>query len=354
MWKQNSLTERLNLKAPIFQAPMGSTSTPAMAAAVSNTGGVGGLGMWGLSSDDVRRRIQGFRQQSSGALNVNYPHWTDTGDLTDVGLDLRGKVQNLYDAKGLGLAETPERSEWKLDAEHLEMLAEMKPEVVSFHFGLPDGDVVGCLKERGVYVICSATTVSEARQLQAGGVDAIIAQGAEAGGHRGTFTDVDVSLQPGLFSLLPQVVDAVDVPVIAAGGVSDGRTIAAAMMLGASAVQMGTAFLRCDEANVSDTNRAALNEVTDANTVITPSLSGRPARALKNELVSGIEALGEAPMPFPAQLALTEPMGRTENWQDAIAFVGQSIGLTRPMPAGDLVETLIRETDQCLSNFMRG
>ena len=145
--------------------------------------------------------------------------------------------------------------------------------------------------------------------LEKQGVDAIIAQGTEAGGHRGTFTGVDISLQPGLFALLPQVVDAVRVPVIAAGGVADGRTVAAAFVLGASAVQLGTAFLRCEEANVLDAHRAALREPTDACTLVTAMISGRPARYVKNGLIDDLVASELRPVPFPAQLSLTAPLG---------------------------------------------
>src|SRR5438270_1112606 len=158
------------------------------------------------------------------------------------------------------------------------------PEVVSFHFGLPDPEVVQTLKAAGMFIISSATTVAEARKLEQSGVDAIIAQGIEAGGHRATFTDIDISMQPGLFALLPQIVDAVDVPIIAAGGVADGRTAAAAFMLGASAVQLGTAFLRCEETNMEDAHRAALRKADESCTVVTDMVSGRPARFIRNRL----------------------------------------------------------------------
>jgi nitronate monooxygenase len=233
MWSANAFTERLNLKWPILQAPMGSASTPALAAAVSNAGGLGGLGMWGRSADHAARRIAGFRQQSGGGLNVNYPVWPDPRYAPEASTAMRQHLQVQYDAHGFGRVPQPTGEVSDVGPEHVALLLETKPEVVSFHFGLPEPEVIRALKSAGIFILSSATTVGEARLLELRGVDAIIAQGTEAGGHRATFTGVDNSSQPGLFSLLPQVVDAVRVPVIAAGGVADGRTSAAAFMLGA-------------------------------------------------------------------------------------------------------------------------
>jgi nitronate monooxygenase len=223
---------------------MGIMSTPALAAAVSNAGGLGGLGMWGLTADEAGRRIAGFRQQSGGSLNVNYPMWPEPVMTPEIVEPMRQFLQEHFYKNGFATVPEPQGVVSDVSPEHLAMLLEAKPEVVSFHFGLPEQEVVDAIKSAGIFVQSSATTVAEARLLEQRGVDAVIAQGTEAGGHRATFTGVPMSQQAGLFSLLPQVVDAVRVPVIAAGGIADGRTAAAAFTLGASAVQLGTAFLR--------------------------------------------------------------------------------------------------------------
>ena len=351
MWSQNKLTERLGLKWPILQAPMGDHTTPSLAAAVSNSGGLGGLGMWGFSGEEAERRVAGFRQQSGGGLNVNYPLWDHAGDLTDIGGPMRKLVQALYDTKKAGPIPEPKASVGVVNQEHLAMLEKMRPEVVSFHFGLPDAETMDAIRSLGIFVISSATTVAEARQLEAAGIDAIIAQGTEAGGHRGTFTKTDISMQPGLFALLPQVVDAVNVPVIAAGGIADGRTIAAAIMLGASAVQLGTAFLRCGEAQILDAHREALRNASDDSTVVSNVVSGLPARFVKNRLIEELTEPGVEPLPFPAQMAFMAPLEDTGDGAVAPLYSGQSAHLTREMAAADLVSTLAEETNRCFSQY---
>lgn len=351
VWPQNALSERLNLEWPIFQAPMGDLTTPALAASVSNAGGLGGLGMWGFTSEEAERRIAGFRQQSGGGLNVNYPLWEHQGDLTESGLPMRENLQALYDARSLGPVPIPNASNGGVTPEHLDVLVKMKPEVLSFHFGVADQDTVEALKSAGIFLISSATTVDEARRLEASGVEAIIAQGTEAGGHRGTFTGTDISMQPGLMALLPQIVDSVKVPVIAAGGIADGRAVAAALMLGASGVQVGTAFLQCEEADVPDNYRAALNDAGDSSTVVTDKVSGRPARFIRNSHLDDLLAIPADPVAFPAQLALTSPLRSDESRDSMALYAGQAAGLSRKMPAGDLVKTLAAETSQRLKTF---
>src|SRR5262245_4502498 len=348
MWPQNALTERLDIRWPILQAPMGWLSTPTLAAAVSNAGGLGGVGMWGFSAEDAERRIAGFRQQSGGSLNVNYPLWPEPEIAADVADPMRRRLQAHYDAKGLGPVPKPEGAASDVSPEHLVMVLRAKPQMVSFHFGLPGQEVLEAIKGAGIFVISSATTVAEAMMLEQRGVDAVIAQGTEAGGHRGTFTGVDMSMQPGLFALLPQGVEAVRVPVIAAGGIADGRTVAAALVLGASAVQLGTAFLRCEEANVLDAHRAALREATDACTIVTDTITGRPARYIRNKLTDDLIASGLKPVAFPAQLSLTAPLGATGDRELAALFAGQSAALARDTTAAELVHSLVEETTRRL------
>ena len=308
----------------------------------------------GFSAEAAERRIAGFRQQSGGGLNVNYPLWPASEPAADISEPMRRKLRPYYDAQGLGaVPEARAGAAGEVSDEHLAMLLRAKPEVVSFNFGLPEPWIMQALKDAGVYVISSATTVAEAKLLEAGGVDAVIAQGIEAGGHRGTFTGVDIGAQPGLFALLPQVVDAVRVPVIAAGGVADGRTAAAAFVLGASAVQLGTAFLRSEEANVSDAYRQALVEADDAGTVVTDVISGRPARLVRNRLIDDLVGSGLQPLAFPAQLGVTVPLGASGDRETMAVFAGQSAALSRDMTAAELVETLANETSRRLEAFSR-
>jgi nitronate monooxygenase len=351
VWSRNAFTERLNLEWPILQAPMGWLSTPSLAAAVSNAGGLGGLGMWGFSAEDAERRIAGFRQQSGGSLNVNYPLWPEPSITPEASAAMRKFLQPRYEAKGLGAVPEPTGAASEVSSEHLAMLLRAKPQMVSFHFGLLRPEVMQAIKDAGIFIISSATTVAEAKILEQCGVDAIIAQGIEAGGHRGTFTGVDISMQPTLFALLPQVVDAVDVPVIAAGGICDGRQVAAAFMLGASAVQMGTAFLRCEEANVPDAHRAALREASEACTIVTDMITGKPARYIRNTLTDDLIACGLAPVSFPGQLSLTHPLGATGDRELTILLAGQSAALAKDTDAGALIACLAEETSRHLHSF---
>jgi nitronate monooxygenase len=227
----------------------------------------------------------------------------------------------------------------------------LKPEVCSFHFGLPEPALFDKLKAAGIFILSSATTAAEARYLEQRGVDAIIAQGNEAGGHRGMFLTSDVASQAGTFSLVPQVVDAVKVPVIAAGGVTDARGIAAAFMLGAAAVQIGTAFLLCPESKISRPHRAALKSATDDGTALTNLMSGRPARGIYNRLMRELGAISEAPA-FPLAAGAIAPLRAKAEAAGSGDFSplwsGQSASLGVEMPARQLVRKLAEEAQGLL------
>jgi nitronate monooxygenase len=351
MWQRNSLTEQLGLDFPIFSAPMTPHAPPLLAAEVSNAGGLGGLGLTGFSPEDAESRIAQFRERSRRSLNVNFLLWPDWGDLSMKGGRTRERLQPLYDGKNLGPVPIPAVPAGGVSPRHMEVLRRTRPQVVSFHFGLPDPETVLQIKALGAMVFGCATTVAEARLLESGGADVIIAQGTEAGGHRGTFTDVAFDRQVGLFSLLPQVVDAVSVPVVAAGGIADGRAIAAALMLGASAVHIGTAFLNCTEALLSREYRTALRDADDTSTAVSRALTGRPARMIRNRIFNELIDLEGDAYPFPAQHRLIRPLGETGDRELTQLFAGQSAALAREGTAKNLIETLVAETDHCLERF---
>jgi nitronate monooxygenase len=344
MLPKSALTERLGLAYPIIQAPMASATTPALAAAVSVAGGLGSLGLATSSVENAAAEIQRFRQMTDKPLNANFFCHADPGDVTGTGDAMRRRLTTYFREHAAGEAPEPSVPYGTFTADHAAMLTIEKPAVVSFHFGLPDTDLLEQVRATGAMILCSATTVAEARALEAAGVDAIIAQGFEAGGHRGTFLGGDMTNQPGLFALLPQVCRAVRLPVIAAGGIVDGHTAAAAFMLGASAVQVGTAFLRNADSKISDPHRLALAQAGDESTRVTRLHSGKPARAIRNRLMDELADMESEVAPYPAQRSLVAPLGGKGDGAFQSLWAGQNVGLTREMPAGDLVRTLAEET----------
>lgn len=351
MLPKNTLTERLGLAYPIIQAPMAGATTPALAAEVSEAGALGSLGLGTLGADAAAAEIQRFRQRTDKPLNANFFCHEDPGDVTGSGRHMRQRLTPFYRDHNAGEVPEPTVPYGNFTADHAAMLAAEKPAVVSFHFGLPDEGLLEQVRATGAYILCSATTVAEALALETAGVDAIIAQGLEAGGHRGTFLGGDMTNQPGLFALLPQVCRAVRVPVIAAGGIVDGHTAAAAFMLGASAVQVGTAFLRNADAKLSDPHREALANAGDESTRVTRLHSGKPARAIRNRLLDELADMEAEVAPYPAQRSLVAPLGPKGDGAYQALWAGQNVGLTREMPAADLVRTLAEETAARLKAF---
>ncbi len=351
MWPTNALTERLGLAYPIIQAPMAGAATPALAATVSEAGGLGSLGLGTSSPEEAKAEIRRFRQMSAKALNTNFFCHEEPGDVTGTGEGMRKRLQPYFDEAGKGGVPAPTVGYTTFTQGHADVLSAEKPEVVSFHFGLPPRDLFEQVRATGAFILCSATTVAEARYLEQAGVDAIIAQGNEAGGHRGTFLGGASETQPGLFALLPQVCAAVRVPVIAAGGIVDANTAAAAMMLGAHAVQVGTAFLRNNDAKVSDPHRKALAAAGDESTRVTRLHSGKPARAIRNRLLDDLADAEEQISPYPAQRSLVAPLAGVGEGAFQALWAGQNVGLTREIDAADLVRKLGEETSARLRAF---
>ena len=354
-WTRNRLTERLGIRYPIIQAPMAGASTPEMAAAVTRAGGMGSLGVALQSSDATRADCQAIRTATNGAYNINFFVHQDAVPDPARGEAMRQQLAPYYQEFGLGEVPAAEVSSLPFNEDHLAVVLEEMPPVVSFHFGMPANDLFRAVKDAGIFTISSATTVAEARALEAGGIDAIVAQGFEAGGHRGTFAKPYEDGWVGTMALVPQVVDAVSVPVIAAGGIADGRGIAAALALGAEAAQIGTAFLPCPESMIPQVHRDALATARDDQTRLTSAFSGRPARGLENRYMQEM-AGGEDGFPdFPILNTLTGPLRKASaqaGKPDLVSlWAGQAAGIHRALPAGELLEALAGETEAVLKRF---
>ena len=347
MWPTDSLCRLLGLDDPIVQAPMIGGSTVAMAAAVSNAGGLGSLGCGMMRPDEVRATLAEVRAQTNRPVNLNF-FVHDEPDLAGYDPEpMSAALRPLYREAGLGDVPPPASPAPSFNPDVLAAVLEVKPAVVSFHFGLPKGDGVSMLKRAGIRVIGCATTVAEAVALEAGGVDAVIAQGIEAGGHRGTFLGDVLGGAIGTMALVPQIVDAVTVPVIAAGGIADGRGVAAAFMLGAAGVQLGTAFLRSPESAVAPAHARALAQARAEDMIVTRIFSGRPARAIRNRATDELARFEEYAAPFPAQRALLAPLAKISLKSDrgdySALWSGQSAPLARGDSAADIFQRIRSE-----------
>jgi nitronate monooxygenase len=349
MWSNRRLLNLVGLDLPIIQAPMAGPGTADLAIAVSESGALGSLPCAMLNVEQTRAELNLIRQQTSKPVNVNFfCHVAPQPDPVREAA-WRARLAPYYSELGLDPSApftSPNRTPF--DAAMCDLMVEYKPRVVSFHFGLPASDYCERLRRAGCLIFSSATTVEEARWLEDHGADAIIAQGMEAGGHRGMFLAAEIASQVGTFALVPQVVDAVSVPVIAAGGIADGRGIAAALILGASAVQVGTAYLFCPEAKVSAPYRTALESAREDATALTNVITGRPARGLVNRFIREMGPISPDPPEFPLAAAASAPLRAKAESQGSGDFsplwAGQAARLGRSMGAGDLTRTLARET----------
>jgi nitronate monooxygenase len=336
-----SLADLLKAR-PVIQAPMAGAGGVDLAVAAIRGGGIGSLPCALLTPEQVIDQVAAARAASDGPLNLNFfcHRLSDAPDESA----WHALLAPYYAEYGVGPPAEPPPRRRPFDAAMCAMVERVQPEIVSFHFGLPERGLLARVKAAGALILSSATSVAEARWLVAQGVDGVIAQGFEAGGHSGHFLPAPPGTETGLFALLPQIADAVDVPVIAAGGIAEERGIAAAFALGASAVQIGTAYLLCPESLASPAHRALLASEAAAETRFTNLISGGLARGLTNRLIDEIGPVHGAAPPFPhASAALAElrkaaeAQGRTDF---STLWSGQSARLARAMPAEELTRIL--------------
>jgi nitronate monooxygenase len=351
MWPRTDFLELLGIAHPVIQAPMSGFTPPVLAAAVCNAGGLGSIGCATLTTAAVREQAATMRQMTNRPFNLNFfvherPQYSATATA-----QVRSKLAPYFDEFRLGAVPEPKEPFPTFDEERLDLIIELRPPVVSFHFGLPEPLAMRRIKEAGCIILSSATTVAEARSLEARGADVIIAQGFEAGGHRGSFSNSPGAGMVGTMALVPQVVDAVRVPVIAAGGIANGRGLAAAFALGASGAQLGTVFLGCPEATVTPLHRAQLRGATDDGTELTRAFTGRPARALRNRFLT--ELAGAEALDFPLQASVVGPLWQVPSDEARAALMpfwtGQAASLVRELPADRLVAKLVAEAQAILS-----
>jgi nitronate monooxygenase len=347
-WPNRRLLDLLKLEIPIVQAPMAGSDSVALARSVSSTGALGSLACALLSPNEVRDAARALREGLNRPFNLNF--FCHTMEVPDALARTKWKsfLKPHYERLGLDMEAVGEgRLRLPFDEEMCEVVEKIKPEVVSFHFGLPIPDLTNRLQKRGIRIVSSATSVKEAKWLADRGCDAVIAQGFEAGGHRAMFLETSITTQVGLFALLPQIVDAVSIPVIAAGGIADARGMVAALALGASGVQMGTAYLFCPEARVSPLYRRALEQVSETQTAVTNLFSGRPARGIVNRYLVEAGPISEAVLAFPHAASLVAPLRAASEKAGSFDYLqlwaGQSAALMKSMPADEFTRKLAAE-----------
>jgi nitronate monooxygenase len=352
MWPDRRLLDLFGIEHPIVQAPMANSSDVEIAVEVAQAGGLGSLPAGSIDAEKLREHLTAFRAGAPGKpVNVNFfTHRMPTpNNAREAGW--REALKPYYAEYGIDpSAPIAPVQRAPFNPAHCEVVEALKPEAVSFHFGLPAPDLLARVKAAGCKVMGSATTVAEAKHLAERGCDAIIAQGNEAGGHRGMFMTDDVAAQPGTFALVPQVVDAVSVPVIAAGGIGDARGIVAALALGAAGAQLGTAYLHCPESKVSKPHRNLLRSAGEHSTVVTNVMTGRPARGFVNRPMRDLGPISAIAPEFPLAAAALAPLAAKtrDTGEFAPLWAGEAAALGTELPARDLTAKLAAEAQDLL------
>ncbi|MCM3706205.1 MULTISPECIES: NAD(P)H-dependent flavin oxidoreductase [Cytobacillus] len=351
-WKQNSLTERLGIQYPIFQAPMaGGLTTPELISWVSNCGGLGNMGAGYMMPDDIRADIKKVRELTNRPFGINL--FVPDCDVSAKAEDISAMctVLERYSSE-LGMAEKPllpEKDYALLYKKQLAVLMEERVPVCSFTFGIPDNADISELKKQGTMIFGTATNVNEAVEWEEAGADIIVVQGSEAGGHRGTFQKEESGMI-GSMALIPQAADAVSCPVAAAGGIMDARGIAAAMILGAEGVQLGTAFLTCRESGAHPLYKQALLNARKDRTAVTKAFSGKPARGIHNRFMK--EMKGVQALPYPLQNDMTAPVrkhaAKLERPEFMSLWAGQGMGMAEEVTVKELMSKLVKGTEALL------
>ncbi|SFK32830.1 nitronate monooxygenase [Halobacillus dabanensis] len=350
MWNHSRLLELLNISHPIIQAGMaGGVTTPALVAAVSNAGGLGTLGAGYMEPEVIRENLQEIKNSTRKPFGVNvfipeFPNATEE-EISRV----NQLLQPFRNELGIKDVTKPQIDE-SLFEKQIMVIKEQQVPVCSFTFGIPDKDVVQDLKKEGIVLIGTATTVEEAILNEQYGMDAVVAQGSEAGGHRGTFLNPYSESTIGTMSLIPQVTDQVNIPVIAAGGIMDGRGVRASMVLGAEGAQLGTAFVTCEESGAKPQHKAAILHTKETETVLTPSFSGKPARGIRNTFMEKMEGHESELLDYPLQNSLTKGIRKEAAIQDRPEFMslwsGQSPRLSRTGSATEIFQSIVSQAER--------
>ncbi len=352
----NTLLQKLKIQGPIIQAPMAGVSTPAMAAAVSNAGGLGSIGVGASNAETARGMIRSIREASDRPFNVNLfchkPAVADSPRETAWLARLAPEFARFGAKPPAQLTEI--YTSFVEDDAMLAMLLEERPKVVSFHFGLPSAERIARLQAAGIVLLATATNLDEGKAIANAGIDAVVAQGYEAGGHRGTFDPDAPDDQLGTFALTRLLVRTLKIPVVAAGGIMDGAGIAACLLLGASAAQLGTAFIACPESAADLGFRNALKSNASEHTIMTRVISGRPARCLANQFTAlerdiKAEMIPDYPISYDAGKALNAAAKAAGEPGFGAQWAGQGAPLARALPAAELVAKLLAEMEQALS-----